>query len=102
MQTFPNTSPVVAVTTLDETIDALRETESQTIQQQLQAQLGRFLDLAKQGNRRGCSGGERRSHLLAKAIAEHAPGLDGNAVEGLIHFVRLAAARPSTARDLIA
>ena len=60
-----------------------------------------FLRLAHHGRHRGASGGEKRARALAKAIVDQVPGLDGQAVAGAIEFMRLAAAKPGTARDII-
>jgi hypothetical protein len=63
--------------------------------------LDRFLELADRGAHRGASGGEKRAAQLAASIVDHVPGLDAQAVAGLIEFVRLAAYAPSTAREVL-
>lgn len=63
--------------------------------------LQHFLALAHRGALQGSSGGEHRAANLADAIAERVPGMDAKAVTGAIEFVRLAAVKPTTARDLL-
>lgn len=62
--------------------------------------LKHFLKLAKRGSGNGASGGEKRAYRLAKAIEADAAGLDIQALNGLIDFVKLAAEKPWVASDL--
>ena len=50
-----------------------------------------FCELAQRGWCSGSSGGEFRCRQLAKAILEYAPGIDSEALEGMITFARFAA-----------
>ena len=61
----------------------------------------RFVDLALQGQRKGCSGGERHARILALAVLDSINILDGSAREGLIEFIHSAAAAPETCRELV-
>lgn len=62
--------------------------------------LTHFLRLARRGAGVGASGGEGRAFRLVKAVIEDVPGIDGQAVDGLIEYIRLTAAKPSTASAL--
>lgn len=63
--------------------------------------LKHFLKLARRGfHGGGASGGEVRAMRLAEAVRDDVPGIDGQAIDGLIEYIRIAAAKPSTARDL--
>lgn len=63
--------------------------------------LEHFVKLAKRGKHGGASGGEKRAHALAKAILEHAPGLDSRATCGLKEFIDAAQSSYHDAVDLI-
>lgn len=63
--------------------------------------LEHFMALANRGGRGGASGGEARAHRLAKAVCDDVPGIDAKAVSGLLELVRLAAAEPWSARELL-
>jgi hypothetical protein len=60
-----------------------------------------FTKLARHGRHAGASGGAKRARQLALCILNHAPGLDSMAVDGLVDFVRLTIAAPTSARDLL-
>ena len=62
--------------------------------------LQHFLELAKQGRRKGASGGEKRAAKLCRAVLDNVPGLDASGVAGLLEFVRTAARQPDTARQI--
>jgi len=59
-----------------------------------------FLDLARP---RGvsASSGEQAARQVAEAIVKHVPLLDDKAIDGLMSFLRIAKAAPSTATKLI-
>jgi hypothetical protein len=61
--------------------------------------LDHFIDLALQGKRRGCSTYERGSRVLARAVVQYIPGMDGLARDGLREFINLTSNSPGTARD---
>lgn len=63
--------------------------------------LEHFMRLAKRGAHGGASGGEKRAFRLAKAVADDVPGLDSQATEGLIEFIKAASHGPQEANDLI-
>lgn len=63
--------------------------------------LRHFLKLAKQGRCRGSSGGEKRCARLARLILDEVPGLDGQAVAGLIQLIHFTNAKPASARELL-
>lgn len=63
--------------------------------------LDHFLDLVIQGQRRGCSSGERQAHLLARAILDHAPGLDASATAGLIQWIGMVQRDPYATRQIL-
>lgn len=52
--------------------------------------LEHFVQLAKQGQSPGCSGGEARAAAVASALLEDCPGLDESALLGLALFARFA------------
>lgn len=79
--------------TPQETINHLATTEEKA--------LAHFISLARRGRGQGASGGERRAARLANAILENTPGLDGDAIEGILQFARLASARYEFACDLL-
>jgi hypothetical protein len=61
-----------------------------------------FLRLAKRGKpNTGASGGELRARRLALAVLDNIPGLDDDAVAGLVQFIALAKAEPETARSYV-
>lgn len=93
MQTIPGDSPVVAVTTLDETIEAQRQCDDKALEH--------FLRIARRGKYPAASGGERRAAKLAKAILEHVPGLDDLALDGMAEFAQYVKMFPQSARELI-
>ncbi|HEX4149579.1 MAG TPA: hypothetical protein VHY20_11355 [Pirellulales bacterium] len=62
--------------------------------------LAHFLRLALRGRHRGSSGGEKSARKLALAVLDGC-NLDETAREGLIAFIRIAAAAPETARDAV-
>jgi hypothetical protein len=59
-----------------------------------------FLDLARRGSQTGASSGERRARALADTIAQYAPELDDEAIDGLCQFARHAKFFPASAPDL--
>jgi hypothetical protein len=61
---------------------------------------GHFIQLAQRGEFRGASGGEVRANKLALAVLENVPGLDQDAVSGLIEFIALTANAPTTAEEI--
>jgi hypothetical protein len=63
--------------------------------------LSHFLDLALRGKQRGCSGGCKRARVIARAVVDCVPGLDGLARDGLREFINLTSNAPGTARDLL-
>jgi hypothetical protein len=63
--------------------------------------LEHFLQLARRGNWPGSSGGEVRAAKLAAVVVEYVSGLDSEAVDGLIEFIRVARAAPQTAEKLL-
>ncbi len=62
--------------------------------------LSHFLRIASRGRRAGASGGEKRAAKIARVIVDEVSGLDGQAVEGLIDFIRGTARSPKTAQEL--
>lgn len=61
-----------------------------------------FIRLARTGkNNPGASGGEKRAFRLAQCVLNNVPGLDGEAIEGLIEFIRIVQPYPQEAHDLI-
>jgi len=60
-----------------------------------------FLRLASVGNLPGCSSGEAQALRLAECVAQHVPGLDSSAIDGLVDFIYAASANPIDARDLL-
>jgi hypothetical protein len=67
----------------------------------LSREFDRFCRLAVRGKNRGASGGEKRARKLAMAVLDEASGLDDQAIEGLITFIRAVQRAPTTARDLV-
>lgn len=65
------------------------------------ASLSHFLDLLEHGNCPGASSGELRARRIALTLVRDLPGLDGQAVDGLIEFCRLCASAPETAERLV-
>ena len=63
--------------------------------------LNHFLDLVLQGKRKGCSSGEHKARLLAKAILKHSPGLDDSALNGAREYMNIVIWKPNQARELI-
>jgi hypothetical protein len=49
----------------------------------------------------GASGGEKRARRLAIALLDNLPGLDAEAIDGMIAFLDLAQHAPQTARTLV-
>ena len=62
------------------------------------ADVGHFLNLARNGRHGAASGGEQRAHALATVALEHVSGLDALALEGFREFCLLAKTDPDTAR----
>lgn len=61
-----------------------------------------FLKIARRGRPgTGASSGEVQARRLAIAIVENAPGLDDEAIEGAVEFLRAVRLAPSGARTLI-
>jgi hypothetical protein len=66
-----------------------------------EASLSHFLKLAQRGQRPRASSGEVRAYRIAQVILEHAHGLDGQAMDGLCEFVRVAGVSYPMARKLL-
>jgi hypothetical protein len=49
----------------------------------------------------GASSGEKRSRRLALALLDNLPGLDDEAIDGMIGFADLVKRAPETARSLV-
>lgn len=64
--------------------------------------LKHFVRLARRGHHKGASHGEQLCHKIAAAVVEAAGHLDGDAVEGLIEFVRGANNAPWLAEEMLA
>lgn len=63
--------------------------------------LEHFIELARRGALPGASGGELRATQLACVIRDCVPGLDNTAVGGLLTYVLVAQAQPSTAEAML-
>jgi len=64
-------------------------------------QLDHFIRLARRGAGPGASGGERRANQLAVAMVEALPGLDAEAVTGMLQFAQLNYENSTLARELL-
>jgi hypothetical protein len=64
-------------------------------------ELCHFLDLAEHGRHRGSSRGACSARKLATCLVEDLPGLDSQAVAGLLEFARFVQVKPASARDLL-
>lgn len=65
-------------------------------------ELEHFITLAQRGRNRAASTYERRSLLVADALLDTIPGLDDQAVAGLIEFAQLIKGNYQTLREMIA
>jgi hypothetical protein len=63
--------------------------------------LEHFIRLARRGDHRGASGGEKRAYRLAMVLLDELPGLDTRALQGMVLFAREVVTRPQASRDLI-
>ena len=68
----------------------------------MNGKLEHFVTLAQRGNYPAASGGEGRAHKLASVIVECVPGLDSDAIGGLLEFALLTHSRIETAEALLA
>jgi hypothetical protein len=64
-------------------------------------ELSHFVTLARRGEHPGASGGEGRAARLAAAVLEDLPGLDTNAIDGFLEFIRLLRGSYTEARRLL-
>jgi hypothetical protein len=65
-------------------------------------ELEHFIKLAQRGRKHAASTYERRSLLVADALLDTIPGLDDQAVAGLIEFAQLIKGNYQTLREMIA
>lgn len=63
--------------------------------------LDHFLRLALRGRHPGSSGGEKRARRLALALLDNVPGLDGDAIVGMVHFLAEVQKHPEATRTSI-
>jgi hypothetical protein len=63
--------------------------------------LEHFINLLLRGRHSGASGGERRAYKIAKALLEHAPGLDAKALAGISPFAEMVSRNPQEIGDLL-
>lgn len=75
------------------------QTARSTTEARAQQALDHFLTLANRGSKPGASGGEKRAHRLAMAIATDCHGLDDLAIDGLMIFIAAAITDMEEARQ---
>ncbi len=63
--------------------------------------LERFLGLARQGKRPDSNSGEKRARSLALCILDNVPGLDDDAIDGMIELINSVKLKPETAHDVV-
>lgn len=63
--------------------------------------LNHFIRLAQKGRMLASSTYERKSRVLALALLDTVPGLDGQALDGLIEFTKLIKGHYQAMRDMI-
>jgi len=63
------------------------------------ANVGHFLNLARNGRHGAANNGAQHAHALATVALEHVPGLDALAAEGFREFCLLVKEAPDAARQ---
>ena len=63
--------------------------------------LEHFLGMARQGKRPGCNSEEKRARSLALCILDNVPGLDDDAIDGMIELINSVRMKSEIARDAV-